>query len=239
MVEEYELSASVRTNEKAKNLRRSKIIPAIVYGNDFKNRPITIGIGTFNKVFSEAGESALIKLKIDNNPEIKVLVHNVQTHPVNSEIIHIDFYKVNMKQKIKTAIPIKEIGESPAVIDLEGALITNRDEVEVECLPTDLIPEIEVDISILKTFDDVVKVSDLKVPAGVEILDDPEEVIFLIQPPRSEEELAELEEEVKEDVEAVEVEGKKPEESEGGVEGEEDNRNTGSEVSEQPKEKSE
>jgi len=163
------------------------------------------------------------------------LVHEVQIDPVTMKAIHIDFYKVNMKEKIKTEIPIKKIGESSAVVDLEGILVTNRDEVEVECLPADLIPEIEVDLSALKTFDDVIKVSNLKVPATIEILDDPEEVVFLVQPPRSEEELAELEEKPEEDVEAVEVEGAKPEEGEV-VEGEEEIKGETPELVEKPTE---
>ncbi|MFA5157840.1 MAG: 50S ribosomal protein L25 [Patescibacteria group bacterium] len=220
MVEEYDLSANTRGEQKAKHLRNDKKIPAVIYGNDYESRSIAVNALTFNKVFEEAGESALINLKIDDEPKLKVLVHDIQIDAVTGGIIHVDFYKVNMKEKIKTAIPIVEIGESSAVVDLEGALITNKDEVEVECLPADLIPEIEVDISVLKTFEDVIKVSDLKVSAGIEILDDPEEVVFLIQPPRSEEEMAELEEEVKEDVEAVEVEGAKPAEGEEGAEGE-------------------
>jgi len=219
MVEEYDLSANTRGEQKAKHLRNDKKIPAVIYGNDYESRSITVDALTFDKVFEEAGESALINLKIDDEPKLKVLVHDIQTDTVTGGIIHVDFYKVNMKEKIKTAVPIVEIGESSAVIDLEGALITNKDEVEVECLPADLIPEIEVDISVLKTLEDVIKVSDLKVPAGIEILDDPEEVIFLIQPPRSEEELAELEEKPEEDVESVEVEGEKPEEGEEGAEG--------------------
>jgi len=213
MVEEYELKASSRAGEKAKSIRNDKKIPAVVYGSNFDNTLIAVDAIEFKKVFQDAGESALIKLKIDQDPEIKVLVHDSQLASVTGEILHIDFFKVNMKEKIKTAIPVKEVGESPAVVDLEGALINNRDEIEVECLPGDLIPEIEVDISVLQTFDDVIKVSDLKFPAGIEVLDDPEEVVFLIQPPRSDEELAELEEEVKEDVESVEVEGEKPAET--------------------------
>lgn len=220
MVEEYDLSANMRGEQKAKHLRNDKKIPAVIYGNDYESRSIAVDALIFSKVFEEAGESALINLRIDDEPKLKVLVHDIQIDAVTGEIIHVDFYKVNMKEKIKTAIPIVEIGESTAVIDLEGALITNKDEVEVECLPADLIPEIEVDISVLKTLEDVIKVSDLKVPAGIEILDDPEEVVFLIQPPRSEEELAELEEKPEENVESVEVEGEKPAEGEESEEGE-------------------
>lgn len=225
MVEEYDLQASSRTEQKAKHIRDEQKIPAVIYGKGLDNQSIAIDKLVFNKVFDEAGESALINLKIDDESKVKVLVHDIQVHPVTGDIIHVDFYKVNMKEKIRTAIPIVEVGEAPAVTELEGALITNKDEVEVECLPADLIPEIEVDISVLATFEDVVKVSDLKVPAGIEILDDQDEVIFLIQPPRSEEEMAELEEEVKEDVESVEVEGEKPAEGEEGAGGEAGEKN--------------
>lgn len=214
MTEEFELKAVGRTKTKAANLRAEGKIPANVYGGDFKNQNIIVDDLAFNKVFADAGESSLINLAIEDLEPVKVLVHEVQINSVTMKPIHVDFYKVNMKEKIKTPIPIKEIGEAPAVVDLEGSLVTNRDEVEVECLPADLIPEIEVNLSVLKTFDDVIKVSDLKVPEGIEILDDPEEVIFLVQPPRSEEELAELEEKPEEDIEAVEVEGEKPAEGE-------------------------
>jgi large subunit ribosomal protein L25 len=216
MVEEYELKAVTRGDDKAKNLRNCKKIPAVVYGSNFQSLAIAVDELEFNKVFEEAGESSLINLMIDENKSEKVLAQDIQKDPVTLNVIHVDFYKVNMKEKIKTAIPIVEIGEAPAIVDLEGTLVTNRDEVEVECLPADLIPEIEVDLSVLKTFDDTIHVSDLKVPTGVEILDDPGEVVFLVQPPRSDEELAELEEEVKEDVGSVEVEGEKKEDEEGG-----------------------
>ena len=219
MVQEYHLAAVIRDNGKVSDLRKKGKIPAIVYGDDFKNQNIAVDGLTFEKVFVEAGESSLIDLAIEKVQPIKVLTHEVQLDPVTMKAIHIDFYKVNMKEKIKTEIPIKGVDQSPAVVDLEGTLVANRDEVEVECLPADLIPEIEVDLSVLKTFDDVIKVADLKVSERIEILGDQEEVVFLVQPPRSEEELAELEEKPEEDVEAVEVEGAKPEEGKEAPEG--------------------
>lgn len=231
MVEEYKLKSTSREGKRVVDLRKNGKIPAVVYGSDFKNRIISVDSPIFKRVFDQAGESSLINLSIDDSSPEKVLVHEVQIDPVTSEIIHIDFYKVNMKEKIKTEIPLKLVGESLAVVDLEGTLVSNKDSVAVECLPSDLVHEIEVDISVLKTFDDVIKISDIKAPARIEILDDLEEVAILVQPPRSEEELAELEEKPEEDVEAVEVEGEKPEEGEE-VEGEE-------EVSEEEKAKSE
>jgi large subunit ribosomal protein L25 len=99
-----------------------------------------------------------------------------------------------MDEKIKTEIPLSFTGESEAVEQLEGSLVTNKDAIEVECLPTDLVSEIEVNISSLKTFEDTIKISDLKIPANIEILHDQDEIIALVEEPRSEEELAELEE---------------------------------------------
>lgn len=128
-----------------------------------------------------------------------------------------------MTEKIVTEIPLKFIGEAPAVVDLDGTLLVNRDNIEVECLPTDLVHEIEVDISSLKTFDDLIKVADLKIPKGLEVLNDPNEVVASVTPPRSEEELAELEapvEEKVEEVEEVEKERKEEEEAEEETEGE-------------------
>lgn len=98
-----------------------------------------------------------------------------------------------MDEKIKTEIPLEFVGESEAVKSLEGSLVQNKDSVEVECLPGDLVGEIQIDISVLKTFDDSIHISDITVPHGIEILADAEEMIASVEPPRSEEELAELE----------------------------------------------
>lgn len=235
MVEEYKLSAVERKEKNTNKLRLNKKIPAVVYGSDFNNLPISVDGLEFNKVFEEAGESSLINLKIGDQDSVKVLVHEIQQDPVTMNIIHIDFYKVNMKEKIRTEIPLELVGEAPAVSELEGTMVTNKDAVEVECLPSDLVSELQVDISVLKTFDDAIKISDIKVPNGIEILDDPEEVAILVQPPRSDEELAELEEEVTEDVESVEVEGEK-EEAEEDAEGSESTEAEGEK--EESKEKS-
>jgi large subunit ribosomal protein L25 len=125
-----------------------------------------------------------------------------------------------MDEKIKTEIPLTFVGESDAVANLDGTLITNRDEVEVECLPADLVSEITIDISALKTFEDQITVADIKLPNAVEILVEPEEVICFVEEPRSEEEMAELEESAadqeKEAIEQMEAEKKESDETEEG-----------------------
>lgn len=188
--------------------RTSKEIPAVVYGKHFKNESIVVDTKAFNLLFREAGTSNLVDIVVDGGSPIKTLIHDSQKNPVTGEIIHVDFLKVNMKEKIHAEIPLTFVGESTAVIDLEGSLITPIDSIEVECLPGDLPSEIEIDISVLDDFEKNIKVSDIKVPTGVEILSEPEEILAFVQEPRSEEEMAELEEEIVEDVSAVEIENK-------------------------------
>lgn len=196
---------ATKREKSAKELRRNGLIPAVIYGKKFENQSIEVDAKEFTHLYREAGSSNLVDLNIDGKT-VKTLIHEIQRNPLNNNISHIDFLKIDMKEKIRTEIPLEFVGETVLVIDQEGSLITSKDAVEVECLPSDLVDHINVDISVLTDFDMNIKVEDLKVPAGMEILDDPEEVIALVQPPRSEEELEALDEDVVEDVEAIEVE---------------------------------
>lgn len=200
--------------KKTKKLKKQNQLPAILYGHKVKNIPLTIDKKEFDYIFHQAGQTTLINLEITDIGSKKVLIQEVQLDPVSGHIIHIDFHQVKLTQKIKTEVPIITKGMAPAVSDLEGSLIINKDKIEIECLPQDLIHEIKIDVSELKTFDDKILIEDLKVPENIKILDDLEEVVALVNPPRSEEELAELEEAVEEKVEEVEIE-KEAEKEEG------------------------
>ncbi|MFA4995552.1 MAG: 50S ribosomal protein L25 [Patescibacteria group bacterium] len=204
---DFKLDAKLRQDAPNKT-RNEGFVPAIVYGKGFDNIQIALEKISFMKLFKEAGTSNLIDLVIDGGKSVKTLINDIQLDPIKSDIIHVDFYKVNMKEKIHAEVPLKFVGDSIAVIDKEGSLITSKDSIEVECLPADLIPELEVDISVLDDFEKNIKISDLKLPEGIEIQDDPEEIIAHVEEPRSEQELEELETEVVEDVSAIEVENK-------------------------------
>ena len=191
----YALKSEPRkiTGKKVKGLRAEGFIPGVIYGHSKKPQSIQIKARDFSKVYSEAGTSSLVDLQIGDEIPIKVLTHEPQVDPVRDLPLHVDFYQVRMDEKIKTEIPLEFVGESEAVTQLDGSLVTNRDNVEIECLPADLVSEIQVEISALKTFENSISVKDLKMPQGIEVLTDSEEVIAVVEPPRSEEELAELE----------------------------------------------
>jgi large subunit ribosomal protein L25 len=207
-MEKFSLNASTREilGSKVKHLRNEGKLPAVLYGHETKNLNLSVDLIEFEKTFKQTGTSTIVDLKIDESNPVKILVHEPQRHPVTDQILHVDFYKVNMKEEIRTEIPLEFIGIAPAVANLEGNLITNKDAVEVECLPDKLVQHIEVDISSLKTFENIIKVSDLIVPEGIKVLNDSEETIAQVTPPRSEEELAEMEEGTAADEEKAAIE---------------------------------
>ena len=153
----------------------------------------------------------------------KVIIQDIQRHPLSNAIIHADLHQVKMTEKLRAEIMLHFVGESVAVKELGGVLVKNLDHIKVETLPADLVSEIAVEISSLKTFDDVIHVKDLAVPKGITVLDKEDEVVVLVTPPRSEEELAALEKETVDEKAAVEsIEGVKeePKEAAEGTEGE-------------------
>lgn len=214
-IEKFKLKATPReaVGRKVRALRRTGMIPAVLYGKGKESLNLSITEKDYIHLYREAGTSSIILLDIEDNGQKNALVQDIQFDPLSGSATHIDFYEVSMTEKLTTMVPLHFVGDSVAVIELSGTLTTNTAEVEVECLPADLPHEIEVDISVLTDFEAVIHISDLKIPAGVEVKNDPEEVVASVEPPRSEEEMAELEE----PVEAPEL----PESEQGGEEGEE------------------
>lgn len=220
---DYILKAQKRdiVGKKVKQLRKTGKLPAILYGHETKNENLSLDLLNFNHIFKEAGTSNLVDLMI-NEDKMKVLLKEPDIDSITNQPIHVDIYKVKMTEKLTTEIPLNFINESPAVIELEGSLVKNIDALEVECLPSDLVSEFDVDLSLLKTFEDVIKIADIKISETIEVKADPEEIVAQVMPPRSEEELAALDEEVVENVDNIEVTSEKPAEGEEGetIEGE-------------------
>lgn len=204
MVKDISLNAKIREKENVKTLREKGLIPAVVYGRGQKNISLSLDYQEFKKALETAGESTIIKLKVNN--EIKnVLIYDVAKDPITDKFIHIDFYQVRMDEIITAEVRLAFEGESSAVKTLEGILIKTMNEVEVEALPGDLPHELKIDLSILETFDDHIKIKDIKLPEGVKIKLDPEDVVASVAPPRTQEELEELEEKPEEVVEPEKV----------------------------------
>lgn len=190
MTAEIKLEAQTREAGKVKAKKSSKqgFILANVYGSGSESKNLKVKKSDFEKAFAVAGESNLIDLSIDGKESHKVIVKDYQADPVKGSILHVDFYQVNMKEKITTEIPLHFIGESRAVKEQGATLSKNIDKVEVECLPGDLVNSIDVDLSVLVNVHDAIRLHDLKLPAGVELASDTNEVVIIAIETKKEEE---------------------------------------------------
>jgi large subunit ribosomal protein L25 len=189
------------TGKKVKQLRREGLIPAVIYG---QREPVHIQMDNLvlRRVLREAGSTSLIEIDLGGSSRT-VLARHIQLHPTRGDVFHVDFYEVNMRQTLTSEASLVSRGESPTAEDGEGSVVLVVHSVQIEALPDDLISELEVDISQIETPEDVLYVGDLKAPAGVAILTDPETVIAKFEYAQLEEE---EEEEVVEEPDAEEVE---------------------------------
>ena len=199
-MEKITLQASKRdqTGKRNHQLRASGRTPAVIYGHGTKSTAIELDARKLEKAFVNAGTNKILQVEIEGDKTKNVLIHDVAKHPLTGLIQHADFYVVRMDEKVKTEVPIHFTGESTAVYQDGGTLITNLETVEIEALPANLPENFEVDISVLDDFEKSIHVRDLKIPQEVEILTEAEELIAKVDPPRSEEELAELDAEMAE-----------------------------------------
>ncbi|HTE49183.1 MAG TPA: 50S ribosomal protein L25 [Candidatus Paceibacterota bacterium] len=147
-------------------LRKAGKIPAVFYGAGKKNTSVTLSNIEFKKIWREAGESSAIKISTGSS-DVDALIHEVQVDPVTDEPIHVDFLVIDMKKKIRVAVPLSFEGISNAVKDGIGNLVKVLHEIDVVALPGDLPHNLRVDISKLETLQSNILVSDIMLPSGV------------------------------------------------------------------------
>lgn len=161
--------------ESVKKLRKKGYIPAVVYSNDI-NIALTIpfiGLKALRSI--HFSESAVIDMEIADEKKAKsvpVLIKDVQFHPLTEDVIHVDFLKVSLSEKLKVHVPIMFKGESKQVKEESGTLEQILRELEVEGLPLDIPEKVEVDVTEL-TIGHSLHVSDLIVTGNVTVVTDP------------------------------------------------------------------
>jgi large subunit ribosomal protein L25 len=193
--------------------REDGLVPGILYGPGIENISLEVNLKEFNVVFKEAGESSLITLESSSDSKkYLVLINEIQKDPITGEVIHIDFYQPNLTKKVEVSVPLVFIGTPPAVKELGGTLVKNFSEIEIRALPQKLIHSIDVMVDVLKNFEDVIMVKDLKISEDIEIIKDPEEIIALVTPVEDVEE--EISKPIEENIDSVEKIEKKEKEKE-------------------------
>jgi len=164
---------------KLQSLRKQGVLPAVYYGFKKVSTPISLNEKEFEKIWKMAGESTAVTLSTPEG-EIETLIHDVQFDPVKGNPIHVDFLAIDINKVVQINIPLEFIGVSDAVKNGLGILVKVLHEIEIEALSKDLPHSIQIDISKLKTIEDVILVRDIKTPTGVKILTKPEEIVASI-----------------------------------------------------------
>ena len=210
-----QLKASTREllGKRARRLYSLGKLAAVVYGHNTTPTPLELDRLEFQKVFVKSGRTHLVDLVVDGKTE-KVLVREIQTHPRRLGPIHVDFYQVNLEEKITVEVPVHLVGESAAVKRGDADVLQPIHSLRVECLPSDIPEAFEVDMTPLEEIESEFRVADLSVPKGVTVLLEPEELIVKIVHKRE----MKVEEEVPTAEAAVGVEGEAAAEGEEGAE---------------------
>jgi large subunit ribosomal protein L25 len=177
-----QLKASTRTllGKRSRRLHGEGKLAAVVYGHNTAATPLVLDRLEFQKVYVKSGRTHLVDLVVDGSHTEKVLVREIQTHPRRLGPIHVDFYQVSLEEKITVEVPVHLVGESAAVKRGDADVLQPIHAVRVECLPTDIPEAFEVDLTPLEEVESELRISDLKVPKGVTVLDEPEELVVKI-----------------------------------------------------------
>lgn len=218
-MEEIVIKANRRqiVGKQVKSLRLEGKLPAVVYGRHIDPLPISLDMREASRTLQGLSLSALIRLHVDGE-EHYVLVRDKQRDILRGSLIHVDFQAVSLTDKVRAVVRIELEGESPAVTEQGGILVSPLEQLEVESLPGDLPEVIKVDISKLLEVGDMINVKDLDLPSGVTVAYDPEETVAVVTWPEAEIVEEEVEEEEVEEVEPKLVERRREEDEEEGGE---------------------
>lgn len=193
-METMELALEKRTlkGKRVNRLRRQGLVPGVVYGHHFAPVAVQVPAKVLHQVLGRAGFTHLVDLRLPEWPKPeKALVRDVQRDPISNEVLHVDFFRVSLTERIRAEVPITFVGEFPLHESAMAVLLYGVDAIEVECLPTDLPEAVEVDLSTLREIGQAVYVGDLKLSDKVEVLTDPDELVVKVEPAEVPEEVAE------------------------------------------------
>ncbi|MBN1978190.1 MAG: 50S ribosomal protein L25 [Anaerolineae bacterium] len=212
---QLELIAQPRTvqGKQVRQLRQAGWVPGVMYGHGFEPVSLQFEERKLGRLLAHVSGSQLISVQVADQKEPEMaLLRDVQRDVIKGTILHVDFYRVQMTERLTAEIPLAIIGESPVIRQHEGILLQGISAIEVECLPGDLVDEIAVDLSDLVEIGQGLYVRDLAIPSGIEVLTDMDEMIVRLVA-MAEEEIVEEEALEAEEVEVI-TEAKEEEEEE-------------------------
>ncbi|GCE18341.1 50S ribosomal protein L25 [Dictyobacter kobayashii] len=187
MAEKTVLEVQPRTvmGKANKRLRREGFIPANVYGHKETPTPIQLDAVTFDRLRRQHAARNIITLRLPDAPEQTALVRHVQ-HAPTGEVLHVDFTRVSMRERLEVKVPLHFVGVAPGVKVEGGVLLHLLDSLAVECAASAIVESLDVDITALTDIDSTLHAKDVKLPARYKLITDPEEPIVKVSAPRVE-----------------------------------------------------
>ena len=188
MAQRIELQVAPRTvmGKANKHLRKAGILPANIYGHKQAPTPIQIDAMTFDRLRRSHGTRSIISLQIENARAQTAIVRHVQREPKTGDILHIDFTRVSLRERLEVKVPMNFVGVAPGVKIQGGVFLHLLDALAVECEAADIVESVDVDISLMTEIGSVLHAKDVKLPAKYKLVTDPEEPIAKIAAPRVE-----------------------------------------------------
>jgi large subunit ribosomal protein L25 len=184
-MDSLQLSCQPRSEKKAKHIRQDGYVLIECYGPGEENISAQAAYNEFRRVFLDGGYNTIVTLDIEGGKKVDVIIHDVQVHPVTDDYVHADCVLIKKGQEITASVPLVFVNNAP-VVKAEGAILIHaRDELEITCLPKDLIHEIEVDLSSLVDMHTNITVANLQVPAGIKFNDPVETLICSVTAPKT------------------------------------------------------
>jgi large subunit ribosomal protein L25 len=187
MADRATLQAASRTvlGKQVSRLRREGLLPANVYGRAIDSLALQTDLREFSRLARAGALRGMFELRVDGEPSPRyVVLRGLTRKGGTGDPIHVDFYQVDLQRPIQTHVPLRMVGEPPAVRDLAGMLVQSLETVTVRCLPLAIPEAVDVDLSVLNSFSVSITVGDLSTPAGAEIVTDGAIVVASVSPPR-------------------------------------------------------
>jgi large subunit ribosomal protein L25 len=182
------VDARTASGKQTKRLRAGGIVPGVVFGKKAGSVPVQVDAKALELLYREAGRTSIIQVSVDGGAPTSVVIKNIQRNPLTGRALHVDFFAPDLTHEMTAEVPLAFTGTAPGVEATGGFLLTSIDRLRVKALPAEMPHEIAVDLEPLIDLDAMIKVSDIPTAASVTILNDPDELVAKVMPPRVEEE---------------------------------------------------
>ena len=189
MAQQLELEVTSReiTGKASKRLRKVGIIPANIFGHHEASQAVQLDAVAFERLRRSHGAKGIIALRMPDDKGVQTtIIRHIQHDPRTGKIIHVDFFRISMNERLNVKISLHFVGESPAVKNENGVLLHLMDTLEVECMAGDIPEFLEVDITPLAEIDAMLHAEDVKLPANFTLITDPKEGVAKVAATRAE-----------------------------------------------------